>query len=150
MRTIALIFIIMSTACNEGVNERQDIDIVKNFVASVVTNDSFDISTIGEYVHAQQTPLDDAAMQEVLSSYISYMRETIGKNSGKYEIVRSDSGDHRKLIEDYDLQYDDTMSTFYLVAGEKLVTHIIVKEGKVISFFTSITKKKRNRYPWIL
>jgi len=147
MRIILSTFILICFACTSNVG---DIDIAENFVKSVILDNNFDVSLLGEYVTAENTTLEDKQMQEVLAVCIAFVKEGISENDGVYEIVPSANENYHEIIKEYNLNYDDTEQTFYVVTDEKVITHIIVKNQKVISFYTTITKKNRNLYPWIL
>lgn len=129
-----------------------DLKIIDQFITKVILDESFNIENISDYLSIGEdtSKYKVKDLYLVLQTNIDAIRQSLNSCESDYKIDSHYSVD-RLLLDNYKLDYPDYEDVYYLFCDNKVVMPIIIKEGKIISFFTSLKKAESQHYkPWLL
>lgn len=133
-----------------GCQVRNDESFVNKFITDAVLNPAFKIESVSDYVLFTNDTSSEESSLQFLKLNMDEIRKSLEACNNNYQIIQ-----HNRITPDvlgkYVLDYSDHRSIYYIVCDSKVLTHVILKNGKVISFFTKLKKADSQQYkPWIL
>lgn len=133
----SLILMMLPSVCFSQADT--DKEIVETFIDRLTKSDSSNIKELLELMTINDSliNINDGSM---IKFFVYAWKDEIGKYcDSKYDVTPHRILD-RQLLDHYKLQYDNLENVYYLVCQNQVLTHIIVKDGKVISFSAGIRK----------
>ena len=139
MKNILFYIILFSMSfCSQ--NKNPDIELINNFINKVIIDNSSDYS---EYIEMNSSKKE--LLDEYIQMNINDLKSQIQNKS--YKIV------HLPDVKDFkmEFQHKNLNEVYLLESEEEIIGFFIVKDSKIISFFSEINKEQNNLiYPFYL
>ncbi|MFN5557586.1 MAG: hypothetical protein ACK48F_15320 [Chryseotalea sp.] len=89
-------------------------------------------------------------LKRVIEINVAFLRSNLKICSTNYEIIKH-SEIKNEFLKEYMLEYEYPENVYYVTCKNKILTHIIVRNNKVVSFFSKLMKTEEQKFiPWIL
>lgn len=142
MRLIFILIPFYACGQNHSPGERN----IHEFVSHHFINDlTIDIDSIPKYVFINLNDyeaLDEADKKQKFRDYVRLLinveHRALKEYSFKYEISAHAETD-KALLANYRLIYNDTSNVYYMICGDKIITHFILdSKNRIISFAPNV------------
>jgi hypothetical protein len=89
---------------------------------------------------------------ETFSLFGKTFKEEINKNDGKYQLIAHKTNNENDLIKKFNLKTVDYSGVYYLIVNGKIITSIIIKEGRIVSYCVIFVHPDKGRFekPWYI
>ena len=147
-----IITFLLLLSAGTGISQStDDSKLVTDFFEIIVKKDSTDVGALLPYLDYSGIKLERSqdVMIQMITFYAFVVNGWIKDHHGEYKIYPHHSVAN-KFTERYSLQYNDLENVYYVVSEDKIVTPIIVKNGKIISFFTGLIQGTKKVHPVLL
>lgn len=125
--------------------------LINDFVEKFLLNENYDVNKIENWVNIKPETL--TRIKNEKNEYFQYVMDNIQNEVSEgdgYTIVNHTLMAKDSRSKNLNLNYDKMENVYYLLSGEKIVTTIIIRNNKIISFYYAISKKEDRNYPAIL
>jgi len=153
MRNLILFFsllFVITASCKQVQTDEQ---FVNSFVNDWISSAGSKACAL-KYLNIHESQLQDEAKKKFFFEWFSYiskcLNEEIVKNNGRFLLIPHQNNQENKMIKEFNLITDDYGGVFYVVTDSVVVTSIIVKNGKVISFCPILNQGSRINRPWFI
>ena len=149
MKNILTAIILLAAKTLYSQNDEVNID---SFMKNVILNKSFKVEGIDKYVTINKEVLNSKKneLYQILNMNIDDIRKSLDDCGSEYKIVQHYKLEKKQLSE-YRLEYNDYDKVYYVLCNQKIVTSIVIKDDKIVSFFTTLKKFENQNYkPWLL
>lgn len=151
MRLKSILFVIIigtQLSCAQSKNE----DLIKDFLNEIVLNGN--VNQVDSYLLIKDEFKSNENYDLFIKALLDLLKSELDNNSCEnYEIVAFKEAIKLKLsnLERYLEEYQKYNNTFFMVCDSKIVIPFIIKENKIVSFSTTLSKsEKRDYYPMFL
>lgn len=153
MRNLSLFFCLFYVITASGQGSQTDEQLVNSFVKKWMESAGSEDCAL-KYLEIHDSYLQDSEKKkfffEWFSSFSKTINEEIIKNNGKFQIIPHKIDDENKMIKEFNLVLDDYTGVFYLIINSKVVTDIIVKNGKIISYCPMLNQGDKKNRAWFV
>lgn len=139
-----LLFILIIFSCN---SQNKKPIIIDNFINEVLLNKNYDISQISDYIRIPNDSLKSSSRAyNLIKINILLINSQIDKKN--YKVLNNDEMNSLDDIEFKKIDYAETEKVYYIYSQDKVITHLIVENNKIISFFNdngkTVLSKSKN------
>lgn len=150
MNTIRTLIILLATvnySCSQrDINKDYADQFVKVVRQEGTTNEFYNFLKIDSTISEDK----GNNLNQIIELNVVDLRNNLVNCPNDYQIT-SHSDIENNLLVQYELEYENLDSVYYVVCKDKILTHIIVRNNKVVSFFSKLKKTKEQKFiPWIL
>ena len=149
MKILVILFCLINLSCVNQSSHTHSKNI-KDFVNNIILSNTSNTNDIFEYIEASEELRSKEGFEELLENYVTFLRESLVSQKREYQVTRHLGNEDQEGIVKYNLQYNDLENVYYIISEEKIVTHIIMDNDKIISFFCSISKRGNQNFPVML
>lgn len=153
MRNLIPIFCLLFVITASCKQVQTDEQLVNSFVKEWISSAGSKACAL-KYLNIHESQLQDKAKKKFFFEWFSYiskcLNEEIVKNNGRFLIIPHQNNQENKMIKEFNLITDDYGGVFYVVTDSVVVTSIIVKNGKVISFCPILNQGNKINRPWFI
>jgi hypothetical protein len=150
MKNGVLVGIVILTliSCQKEMNDYQ---LIESFIHEIILTDDFKFSKTKRYIDFDNDYMkDEEETKELILEFIEQIKQELKANNSVYQIVT-----HQKAKEmEIELKFrcDIDAPVYHLLSNEKLITSIVIENGKIASFFYMIFIKSQSelKIPWFL
>ena len=151
MKYILIVFPIYLLSFMSYGQDKNDIDLVSDFVNEIASQNPDNLENILSYTSIGEKSTSSAKdINDILKMNITSLYDRINGCDSERKIIPHSLLDEQ-LRETYKFQYDDLGNVYHVLCQDRIITSIIINEGKIVSFFTNLRKTDNQPVvPWIL
>lgn len=153
MRNLIPIFFFLFVITESCKQVQTDEQLVNSFVKEWISSAGSKACAL-KYLNIHKSQVQDNEKKKIFFEWFSYvskfLNEEIAKNNGGFLIIPHQNNEENKMIKEFNLITDDYTGVFYVITDSKVVTSIIVKNGKIISFCTILNQGTKINRPWFI
>ena len=153
MRNLLFFCFLFCAIAGSGQGNQDNERIVNLFVQEWLSSAGSEDCAL-KYLEIHASYLQDSEKKRFFFEWFSLFSKTIHeeiiKNNGKYQIIPHQNNQENKIIKEFNLITDDYAEVFYLVANNKVVTSIILKDGKIISYCPMLNQGSKINRAWFI
>ncbi|WP_147376136.1 hypothetical protein [Ichthyenterobacterium magnum] len=150
MKKIFIIFFCIAIFSCQSQDKNKE-TIIK-FINNIVLNSNYDSSDLEYYLDIDKETLEDKNKKDffisLMDDNIIDIKQKIDKNELNYIILSNKEAIEKGITSN--LIYNDYSKVYYVIVENKIITPIIIKNDKIVSFFYGLTKKENESRPMLL
>ncbi len=139
-----------------GQNYQADQKIIDSFLNKICTSTD-STGKLLEYLDLHNSYLREKKSEvlflELFHLYCNEIKVVMGNNP-RYKIISHKDNEECTLIKEYNLKTNDYTGVYYIVSNDKIISLIIIKNQKIISFCCSLDliwmDNKKIKWPWLI
>jgi hypothetical protein len=155
MRNLLLLFSLFFVFPSLGQNHQSDEQIVNSFVKEWIGTSGSEVCAL-KYMNIHESQLQDEEKKRLFFLTFSFignlLKDEIMKSDEKFQIISHENNKGNDMIKKFNLKTDDYSGVYYLIIDGKVITPIIVKEGRIVSYsqvWIHVDINKFNK-PWFI
>jgi len=153
MRNLIFSFCLCVVVTGSAQTKQTDVQFVNSFVKEWIESIGSEDCAL-KYLEIHNSYLQNIEKKKFFFEWFSLFSRTINqeiiKNNGNYQIIPHVNPDKNAMIKEFNLIADDYSGVFYLIIGDKVVTDIIVKDSKIISYCPVLNQGKKINKAWFV
>lgn len=147
---VILLFVaLLWSSCEE---ENTSKKIVNSFVETTILNEEPSEKSITDFIafNPELSKEDQVKSIELSQLVMGEIRDKIKACEHAYRIISYQELSHEPLIS-YKFEYSEMENVYFLICNNKVLAPIVVKNGKVVAFYTQLNKTRENSFkPYLL
>ena len=128
-------------------------NLLNSFVKDWIVSSGSEDCAI-KYLEIHKSQIHDKEKKKIFFEWFSYLskflNEEIAKNNGSFQIISHQNNQENKMIKEFNLITENYDGVFYVITGNKVVTSVIVKNDKIISFCPILNQGNKINRPWFI
>lgn len=149
MKSFTLIIFLSFLGCSK---EYTKVEIIDSFIKEIIIQENMNTEDWNKYIDFADGLSEKCrtGLNEIIKMQIKEIKIVITNSNNEYLIVNYYDLEKYNLTRE--LRYDegDNSNIYFLICENEIVTPIIIKEGKIYSFFWGLNKTGKNSHAWPL
>lgn len=151
MKNLFLFCFVLLTIETYAQNRQGEEQFVNTFVKEWLASNGSKECAI-KFLDIDNRYLNDNEQKDLLFSWFSLfgknINEEINRNKGIYQVIPHSCDN--SIIEKFNLKIADYSGVYYLVSRDKILTSIVVKNNKIISFCPMLNQGTKTNKAWLI
>ena len=152
---LILVFLMLVFSSSKGQKDKANDKIVYSFVEEWLSSSGSEECAL-KFLNIHKSYLDtDEAKNfffEWFASFCQVIKGEIEKSNGEYQIIKHKHNTNNEAIKKFNLSTNDYSGVYYLIINGEVVTSLIVKNSRIISYCVIMVHPNKSRFnrPWLI